>query len=209
MRKRRDPLFCFYYIIIMKAIDFYKIGRLLQKQEEESIFADFIQNVLNGRMKDTIPFSTRLNQFIRGWYEDHENIIEFTNIDNFDPDDLKGTFLEHKDYFKETGKLRIWKGASNNTIFGSPTVNWYFRAWHDHVHITNDLGYSPIEESIVAEIQKSQLPKDWIIERELIDIEVTGQVQYHHLHGNFVKDQRQFTAIYYQDPMTALKQKEL
>lgn len=193
----------------MKAEDFYKIGRLLQKQEEESVFREFIQNVLNGRMKDNIPFSTKLNNWIDKWYLGKIGIFEFTDIDNFDPNDLKGTFLEHKDYFKQVGRIRIWKGASNNTIYGDPKVNLYFRAWHDYTHITNDLGYSPIEESIVAEIQKSQLPEDWIIERKLIDIEVTGQVQYHHLNGEFVKDQRQFTAIYYQDPMTALKQKGL
>lgn len=193
----------------MKAEDFIIIGELLTQYNDEQVFNDLMTSIVNGRVKDTIPFSTKLNDWIIDWFNNNRNIVELTETNNFDPNDLKGTFLEHKDYFREYGKIRIWKGASNNTIYGSSNVNLYFRAWHDHTHITNDLGYSPIEESIVAEIQKSQLPEDWIIERKLIDIEVTGQVQYHYLNGEFVKDQRQFTAIYYQDPMTALKQKGL
>lgn len=196
----------------MNSKDIFKLGFILKRKESEDKVIQTIEKIRRKRIKSNVPFSDRLNDFIKNkhrYLTSTKNIFEFTDIDNFDPNDPHGTFLEHKDYFKQTGKIRIWKGASNNTIFGLPEINWYFRAWHDHTHITNDLGYSPIEESIVAEIQKSQLPEDWIIERKLIDIEVTGQVQYHHLNGEFVKDQRQFTAIYYQDPMTALKQKGL
>ena len=111
----------------------------------------------------------------------------------------------HKQIYKETGKIYVWKGASKNTIFGKEKINHYFRAWHDYTHINYNLGYCITEESIVCNIQKDELPQNWYFEKELINAEIIGQAHYFYANNIFVKNQRLFTANYLNNSINALK----
>mgnify|MGYP001814785098 CR=1 FL=1 len=177
---------------------------LIENQEDK-------QCTLNAffKFKPTTPFSRNLNNFIEQMVKNIE-LCEYAKFvyvehDDFNEDDLKGTFLRHYKRFKDTGEIHVWTGASDKTIFGDPTINHKFRAWNDYIHLTNNLGYDAIGESIVCDIQKEQLPDNFIFERELLHIEVAGQIHYHALNHAFVEDQRQFTIDYLLNPLKALR----
>lgn len=157
-------------------------------------------------LKQDVPLSERLNKFITDKYNLYNSIynIVFTDTDDFDENDIEGTFAKHVERFVNSGTIHIWTGASDNTIFGDPKINHYFRAWHDVEHLVNRLGYDYLDESVVCEIQKSKLPQDWHFERALIHAEITGQAQYNMKTGFFVKDQRLFTKAYIYDPKKAI-----
>ena len=161
------------------------------------------------RLKTTVPFSTRFNEWIEQWFENHKDLFVFVNEDDFDETDIQGTFDKHVQRFKETGKIHIWTGASDHTIFGEPTVNHKFRAWHDYIHITYGYGYDFVGESICSAIQQSMLPTNWHFERNLVHAEIVGQAQYFMVNGNFLNDQRLFTYLYLQQPQNTLTIKDL
>ncbi len=159
---------------------------------------------LASKQAKNIPFSNKLNQFIKLWFETHKDTFVFTENDNFDGDNIEATFQSHKKIYKETGKIYIWTGASENTIFGNEKINHYFRAWHDYIHLNYNLGYSITEESIVCNIQRDMLPNEWVFEKELINAEIIGQAHYFYMNNNFVKNQRLFTANYIDSSIKAL-----
>lgn len=161
------------------------------------------------RLKQTAPFSQRLNDWIENWFDNHKHIFKFVDTDDFDSDDIEATFKKHTARFQTEGVIHIWTGASDNTIFGEPTINHKFRAWHDFIHITQGYGYDFVGESICSVIQQSQLPNNWHFEKNLIHCEIVGQAQYFMLHGEFLKDQRKFTHLYLIRPDWALKNKEV
>jgi len=178
-------------------------------QKSLSLFeADFtIQHTIlqlhNSRLKqsykDAIPFSQRLNDFVTNWFTKHWDLFVFTDNDDFDADDMEGTLAKHRETYLRTGKIYIWTGASDRTIFVEPRINHYFRAWHDYIHITENLGYDFIGESAVCSIQMAQLPFDWGYERALVQSEIVGQALYYMKYNEFIDDQRGFTLQYLMD----------
>lgn len=42
-------------------------------------------------------------------------------------------------HYRETGTLLVWTGMSSNTLFGQPSDNYLFRAWHDYCHILSQV----------------------------------------------------------------------
>lgn len=160
---------------------------------------------LASKQAKNIPFSNKLNQFVKLWFENHKDTFVFTENDNFDSNDIEATFESHKKIYRETGKIYIWTGESENTIFGNEKINHYFRAWHDYIHLNYNLGYSITEESIVCNIQRDMLPNEWIFEKELINAEIIGQAHYFYMNNNFVKNQRLFTVNYIDNSIIALK----
>ncbi|MCQ4140603.1 hypothetical protein [Chryseobacterium sp. EO14] len=172
------------------------------KHRMEDLIANF------SKLKPNVPFSPRLNDWITNWYEQHKEIFIFTDYDDFDGKDIKGTLQRHVDRFKTTGKIHIWKGASNDTIFSEPEKNHFFRAVHEFCHISNGLGFDFIGESIVCALQIGMLPNDWIFEKQLIVTEIIGQNQYFSIHKEFVRDQRLFSIQYLQNPYKAIFTKQ-
>ncbi len=157
------------------------------------------------RLKPTVPFSQRLNNWITDFYENNKSTFVFTNEDDFDPNNLDSNLIRFKERYEKTGKIHIWTGASENSIFGEdPLINSYFRCWHDYIHINHSLSFDFQSETILASIQCSMLPVDWMFERELIMVEILAQAQYHHIHGEFLKNQRKFTIEYLKSPLDAI-----
>tara|TARA_R110002074_G_scaffold302750_1_gene473953 strand:- start:1675 stop:2184 length:510 start_codon:yes stop_codon:yes gene_type:complete len=160
---------------------------------------------LASKQANKIPYSERLNQYIKVWFETNKDTFVFSAEDNFNSEDIEATFESHKKTYKETGKIYIWTGESKNTIFSSEKINHYFRAWHDYIHLNYNLGYSITEESIVCNIQRDMLPNDWHFEKELINAEIIGQAHYYYKNNSFVENQRLFTSMYLNDSINALK----
>jgi len=172
---------------------------LAENQENERVFqqireAQFFKSVFI----NNVPFSKRLNQFIRDWYNTYRHSINFQldDTDDFDGTDLEGTFQKHLKRFNEENTIQIWKGGSSITIFADAELNHMFRCWHDYTHMVNQLRYDLAGESEVASIQASQLPMDWGYERALINSEIVGQALYFTRYGEFIDDQRAFTVQY-------------
>ena len=145
------------------------------------------------RLKNNVPFSSRLNEFIEVMLLGHIANGYITQLEYTDSDPYPD-FKAMCDDFTKLRRLKIWKGASEATIFGPPENNWLFRAWHDLSHIELGLDFSPMNELQVAFYQAAQLPKDWMFERNLILIEVAGQIAYNAVfNDSFPHNQRLFT----------------
>lgn len=186
--------------------DFQQVATAYKNVKDNQAGYSKLNRVGQG-LKQSEPLSERLNKFIEDRFNLYNRIynIVFVDTDDFDEDDIEGTFQKHVERFVNSGTIHIWTGASDNTIFGDPKINHYFRVWHDVEHLLNRLGYSYLDESIVCEIQKSQLPRHWVYEKELIHAEITGQAQYNMKTGEFVKDQRIFTKAYINNPAIITK----
>ena len=88
--------------------------------------------------------------------------------------------------------LVVWSGASDNTIWSDPNVNYAFRALHDALHLKTGIGFSPAEEIQLGRIQASQYSG---LLSDLVYIEVAGQAEHYMRTGEFVLDQVEFTRL--------------
>lgn len=169
------------------------IAALKVAEEQETI-----KNTLSNlpRYSSFVPFSRRLNDWLENWYSFMGGIIQYTDVDDFDPEDIVGTFERNLKLLNEQQLIIVWTGASDKTIYGKSQINHIARAWHDYTHLTNYLGYDALSEIQVAGIQAAQLPQDWWFEKQLIQAEVTGQVLYFNKYKQFPEDKRKFTFQY-------------
>lgn len=125
-------------------------------------------------------------------------------------DDAPSSYAELRQHYNATGRIAVWSGASDRTIFGDTEINFAFRAWHDARHILGDFDFSLLGEArtCFAQIQDVErlytghhrLPF-W---RALLRAEVIGQASYAHAWGDFPADQRDFVACYLRSPALAL-----
>lgn len=92
------------------------------------------------------------------------------------------------------GRLVVWAGASDHTIYGDRSVNWAFRAWHDSLHISLQADFSLAGERIVALEQCRLIGSDLMA--KIIMGEVVGQVEYLNKYGHFPIDQVEFMSNY-------------
>jgi len=146
----------------------------------------------------TTPLSQNLNNFINSWFESMPPLM-FKFVDKNSNDfvnDAKGTLKKMVEIWKNTGTIQICTAYSEETIFGDASINHKFRAWHDFYHITKELSFDEQGEKQVCEHQKNDLPKSYIFERILLDIEINGQIEYLKANGNFVNNQIEFCNVY-------------
>lgn len=119
-------------------------------------------------------------------------------------DDAPQTLEDATAHYKRTGRILVWSGASDRSIFGCPEHNWAFRAWHDWHHIKWQMPFTPDGEALVAAEQYSDLVDIYGIRDErlshwaaIIDAEVNGQIAYSLNHGGeFPTDQLAFARYY-------------
>jgi len=121
-----------------------------------------------------------------------------------------------------SGRLTVYDGASDKTIFACTETNYNFRAWHDHCHVRpsrNKLGrYYPSlcyqftesgESSVCLEQYKDIESlygngRESSIFKRIIHAEIMGQWQYKESLGGFPIDQYGFVAMYLQDSLRAM-----
>ena len=111
--------------------------------------------------------------------------------------------LELKQCIAETGRITVWSGGSEKTIFGDREFNYAFRAWHDATHYVLDAEFDRPGEIAVAQRQIWTLVylygRTFVSRRgwaSLIWCEVVGQFDYKLAYGEFPDDQMAFTRNY-------------
>lgn len=120
--------------------------------------------------------------------------------DGFDTsENAPNTFEDLVKQFHETGRLTVYSGASDKTIFGSPEANYAFRAWHDALHLRLMAPFTPEGEHRVMLAQAHDVMRRYGNSPEtramvrLLHAEIDGQVKYSQAHnGEFPVDQRAF-----------------
>lgn len=105
-------------------------------------------------------------------------------------------------HYEHEGRILVWSGASDNTIYQDADVNHQFRAWHDWLHIGMQATFTKAGEANVCEKHKRQI--DLYLSHKynkatrlkmhrLLDIEINGQVAELYNTGKFVTNQYNFT----------------
>ena len=150
------------------------------------------------RLKKETPFSHELNGYIEKKFNQLSSGLNVQFVEN-DPYFEQGASLESASQAMFTdfnsGTLKIWTGASENTIFGLPEINHKFRFIHDYYHCWNNLGFTPGDELLVNYIQQQIFRKDGLsqFDCDLLNIETAGQVLYFVQNNDFPTDQRKFS----------------
>lgn len=119
-----------------------------------------------------------------------------------------GTFEEITAYHAKTGRVCVWDGASDNTIFADAGINHAFRAWHDSKHILNGYDFTREGEIATARAQQSDIRALYDGSRAdafcaILWAEVVGQFEYAEYNGGFPVDQFSFVELYLAHPRTA------
>lgn len=110
------------------------------------------------------------------------------------PDTLEGI----KANYALTGRIKVWDGASEQTIYGDREVNYAFRAWHDWCHLRGNHEFDDEGELAVAVMQCSHVQEVYGLGPtasaicRVIMAEVVGLARYRRDHGEFPVDQRTF-----------------
>jgi hypothetical protein len=120
------------------------------------------------------------------------------------------TYEELKALLDAGGRLVVYAGGSEHTIYGDPGINYAFRAWHDWTHWTgrHDLTFEG-EVAACASQQRHLLllygdtvqTRRWC---EIIRAEIIGQGTYYRYHKRFPDDQCGFVQAFLEDPDRAL-----
>lgn len=115
-------------------------------------------------------------------------------------DNAPETYDELCAHVASTGRMLVWSGASDRTIFGDNEVNYAFRAWHDHCHLRgsgHDFSWSG-EHAVLQEQQSdivalyghgAKTHENGYEYAAILDAEVIGQLYHKEIHGRFPCDQ--------------------
>jgi hypothetical protein len=93
----------------------------------------------------------------------------------------------------KTYGLVVYDGGSTDTIYGDPSVNHAFRAWHDSLHLKLGADFTLIGELRVGLEQARILGGSY---GDIVMAEVKGQIDYYNLHGCFPLNQLEFVLSY-------------
>lgn len=113
-------------------------------------------------------------------------------------EDAPNTYEDLVAHVNKTGRICVWSGDSEQTIFGDPEHNWAFRAWHDYVHYTGKHDFSLEGERDTAYEQVRQMYARYgingrtVMWAAYILCEVIGQAEYVAEHNDFPKPQIDF-----------------
>lgn len=112
-------------------------------------------------------------------------------------------------HYDKTGRILVWNGASEQTIFADSEVNFAFRAWHDSKHITG--GFNFMRKGEISAMRAQQMDVVTLYNGptmhffcDLIKAEVQGQFDYKERRGGFPVDQLAFVRAYLCHAETAL-----
>lgn len=104
-------------------------------------------------------------------------------------------------HYEDEGRILVWSGGSDCTVYASKEVNHAFRAWHDYIHITMGATFTKAGEALVCDKQKRQIDlylshmynkATRLKMQRLLDIEINEQVAELYRTGSFVQDQYNF-----------------
>ena len=105
------------------------------------------------------------------------------------------------------GHITVWSGGSDRTVYGNPTVNHAFRAWHDSIHVGRGWDFTMTGEKLVAATQATTAFAAGHTDlAKVLLADVVGQAEYYGIHGAFPEDQIGFIQSYLRDPLAALRE---
>jgi len=118
-------------------------------------------------------------------------------------------YLSLMAHYVKTGRIAVWNGASDKTIFDDSEVNYAFRAWHDSKHVTGKLPFTKAGECGALKRQKADVRALYDGETadyfcRLLEAEIYGQFCYQEKHGGFPVDQIGFARAYLDNHAAAL-----
>jgi hypothetical protein len=125
--------------------------------------------------------------------------------------DAPQTFEQLDVLLSSGGRMRVWSGASSDTIYRDSGVNFAFRAWHDLCHWRGAFPFTVDGEIATCEMQCRQLlnfygdndvTRSW---SAVLRAEVIGQALYFQQHKRFPEDQASFVTGYLVDKEKALQ----
>lgn len=178
---------------LVESYDFYQNNH----KQREHLISNF------ERMKSDVPFSTRLNEFTYKWFKRHESIFVFSSEeDDFDPTDIKSTLNRYVERYKKTKTIVVSSNNCDNSIYGDNLVCLYARCIHEYYHIVYELPYNLKGEILVANLQANLLPGDFMLEKFLIDADISGQFLYYTLHNEYVLNQRRFCISFLENSLS-------
>lgn len=134
------------------------------------------------------PFDPELNRAILRLAPAHEARDAVPVIDASGQPDALGALIR-----SPSGRLLVWAGASERTVYGDPAVNWAFRAWHDALHLGLRLPFDSRGEHALALEHAAVMGRRSDAWARVMLAEVYGQVRHVQLHGAFPSDQAAFT----------------
>ena len=90
--------------------------------------------------------------------------------------------------------LPVHDGGCEQTIYPDAQTNYAFRAWHDSLHIANDLSFSRGDEIRVGLIHMQQARAAGLSKRDqdVLIADTIGQIEYYYKRGRYVKNQARF-----------------
>lgn len=109
-------------------------------------------------------------------------------------------------HLEKGGRMLVWSGGSDATIYADAEVNHAFRAWHDWCHFTGGHDFSPEGEAAAMRMQQDHLRllygdspevRRWFA---ILEAEIVGQAAYYAMWGRFPEDQRAFVEDYLNTP---------
>jgi len=112
------------------------------------------------------------------------------------------TLEELIDHIHRTGRMLVWSGASDRTIFACPETNYAFRAWHDFHHWKRLLPFTDAGERSVCVQQVADLTELYgegditVSMCRVVYAEVVGQLIHKREFGAFPNDQRAFAEAF-------------
>lgn len=122
------------------------------------------------------------------------SVIEYDVLDN-----APNTFDELMQYYNDTGRIGVWSGASDATIFNNPASNHAFRAWHDMQHILRLAPFTLEGEALAMQGQMRMVERLGFISQnsknicfQLLRIEIMEQAKYAAKHGEYMTNQKEF-----------------
>jgi hypothetical protein len=116
-------------------------------------------------------------------------------------DDAPGEYEALAERFARDGRVTVWTGVSEGTIFDDPETNWAFRAWHDAAHLAHGLPFTVEGETATAYVQASHLIGEYGDDDDVVEMvalllcEVVGQAQWLARYGEFPADQMAFARV--------------
>jgi hypothetical protein len=96
------------------------------------------------------------------------------------------------------GRLQVYSGHSDGTIYGAPEVNHAFRAWHDatHLKLGADFSFGGEIRTALEQLRFARALGADAVQLAMLRADTIGQVQYFARTGRFVNDQVRFVARY-------------
>jgi hypothetical protein len=140
------------------------------------------------RYKKEIPFSITLNRFIEYQFNKLPFKVQFVDFEPYKD------FNDMVTQFETSHILKVSTLHCENTIFGNPLINQKFRAFHDFIHICENLDFN-YESELLVNYSQNLIGLKYGLNRwdlQLLNIETAGQILYFRENNFFPENQRSF-----------------